>query len=136
MLEYNSILAVSALVIALVIYFLVTRTNEYNRDDCFETPEGYIKKRLPNGKSVFVHRLIAEEILKRKLLPGEEVHHINGKPGDNHPSNLCVMWDSAHKVYHSWYIWVGKKHGSYPSYDAQIKRLRQLDGKPLFDYAS
>ncbi len=37
------------------------------------------------------HRVIAEQKIGRKLLPGEVVHHIDGNKKNNDPSNLLVM---------------------------------------------
>lgn len=53
--------------------------------------KGYIKK---NGRHV--HRIIAEEMLGRKLLSNEIVHHIDGNSQNNDPSNLQVMTQSEH----------------------------------------
>ncbi|HWD45892.1 MAG TPA: HNH endonuclease [Actinomycetota bacterium] len=56
-------------------------------------------KRYPTGYEYFdlnrqryaVHRLVMERLLGRPLHPFENVHHRNGRPGDNRPSNL-ELW--------------------------------------------
>lgn len=47
-----------------------------------------------------MHRVVMEESLGRKLLPGEIVHHINGDKHDNRPENLEVMSQSEHIKLH------------------------------------
>lgn len=46
------------------------------------------------------HRLVAEQLLGRKLLPGEVVHHIDGNKLNNDPSNLKVLSQSQHMREH------------------------------------
>jgi len=49
---------------------------------------------------VKVHRTIMERYLKRKLLPTEIVHHINGDKLDNRIENLEILSRSQHNKKH------------------------------------
>lgn len=62
-----------------------------------KTVNGYVRisgnydhPKNDNGR-VFEHILVMEEKLGRYLLPGENVHHKNGKRDDNTPENL-ELW--------------------------------------------
>lgn len=50
--------------------------------------EGYKRYRDSNK---LVHRYVAEQKLRRKLRPGEVVHHINRNKLDNSRSNLWIF---------------------------------------------
>ena len=46
------------------------------------------------------HRVVAEAMLGRKLLPGEIVHHVDGNRHNNVGNNLRVMSQGAHMREH------------------------------------
>ena len=49
----------------------------------------------------YEHRLVAEEKIGRRLVSGEQVHHINGNKQDNRAENLEVTASLAHhRVHH------------------------------------
>ena len=50
---------------------------------------------------VYLHRVIAEQTIGRKLRPGELVHHRDGDKTNNSPENLVVCSSaSVHRQYH------------------------------------
>ena len=49
-----------------------------------------------DGGYKYEHRVMMERKLGRKLREDEEVHHKNGKFGDNRPENLEVMTTGEH----------------------------------------
>jgi hypothetical protein len=55
------------------------------------TKEGYVRINLPDGRRVLEHVYVMEQVLERRLVPGENVHHRNGIKSDNRPENL-ELW--------------------------------------------
>jgi hypothetical protein len=53
--------------------------------------DGYIRRTMPDGRRVLAHVLVMEQILGRRLVPPENVHHKNGIGHDNDPGNL-ELW--------------------------------------------
>ncbi len=63
--------------------------------------DGYVMVPNPHGPGrVLEHRLVAEYMIGRPLLPGEVVHHIDECRTNNDPSNLQVMTRSDHSSLH------------------------------------
>lgn len=68
--------------------------------DAYVTKGGYLKVRLvghpraDKNNRVWEHIIIMEQKIGRHLLPGENVHHINGVRDDNRPENL-ELWSSS-----------------------------------------
>ena len=80
---------------------------------CLENPArkldkniGYVRIYVPmhpeaNTRGyVYEHRMIAEQMIGRRLVKGEIVHHKNGKRHDNRPENLEVMDKHEHARLH------------------------------------
>ena len=70
------------------------------------TSSGYVLIRRPGHHLadvrgyVYEHRLVAEEMIGRHLLPGEEVHHRDENKQNNHPDNLYVAPSRLHHQLH------------------------------------
>lgn len=53
-----------------------------------------------NGKTKLLHRHVMEQVLGRRLLPTEHVHHRDGDRKNNDPANLEVMSCHDHQHHH------------------------------------
>jgi len=62
--------------------------------------DGYIDILVPGRGYVREHRLVIEKTLGRLLKRNEDVHHRNGKRGDNRLENLVVYTSSDHHKEH------------------------------------
>lgn len=58
------------------------------------TRGGYVRV-VVGGRTVYQHHLVMEDLIGRRLLPEETVHHKNGVRHDNRPENL-ELWSSSH----------------------------------------
>ena len=74
----------------------------------FWQSDGYLAVGVPEGHPLrqahgyaYVHRLVAEEKIGRRLSPNEAGHHLNGDRTDNRPENLEVVTRSEHARRHA-----------------------------------
>jgi hypothetical protein len=78
---------------------MVPETRKKLRESRLGTGEG---KTYEKTYSRHTHRVVAEQMLGRKLLPGEVVHHIDRDKRNNNPANLQVFNSQAeHAAHHA-----------------------------------
>lgn len=56
-------------------------------------PDGYIRDSRTDR---YIHRIVMENFIGRKLLPKEHVHHIDGNTSNNVIDNLLILTHSEH----------------------------------------
>lgn len=90
------------------------------------TQRGYVLVRV-NGQTRYLHRVLMEQHLGRKLERHEIVHHINHDKTDNRIENLRVVALGEHSLYHN-----RKRGHCCESCGSRRSALHTLKGSPVF----
>lgn len=81
----------------------------------------------------YIHRIVAQEKIGRKLKSGEIVHHIDEDKTNNNPENLMVFKSrSAHICYHNGGILIPLGDGTYDCKSSNLKKC--IACKKILDY--
>ena len=87
--------------------YITTRKNTYLCSVCAHRARSsstiadpYTYSERATGRLVWQHRVIAEAVLDRRLLPHETVHHMDGNRANNRLDNLVVIDRPAHVRLH------------------------------------
>lgn len=68
----------------------IVKAHDLGEGETALTDDGYVRI-VVNGKFVSEHRHVMEQVLGRKLVKGESVHHVDGDRTNNDPDNL-ELW--------------------------------------------
>ena len=120
--------------------------SEYNIEICKDKRiRAYNKK---THKVVSYPRIIMENVLNRPLLKTEDVHHLDGNPLNNDPSNLKVIDHKKHTSMHGGqnkkyydkeitcpicgnvFIWTAQQQSWYDSKTRRTKASRKYPRQP------
>lgn len=84
------------------------------------------------GKKRRIHRIIAEQLLARPLLPGEVVHHRDGDRSNARPENLVVLPSQRHHASIEYHLRCSKQ-GMHPLFpDLLIGDVNEVKEGTLF----
>lgn len=79
---------------------MTASTGKYRKRGTGSILLGYMAH-TKHGVTKFVHVMVAESVLGRKLPSRAVVHHVNGDRLDNRPANLVICNDAAyHRIIH------------------------------------
>ena len=70
----------------------------------FKNKSGY-KVFKENGKTISVHKRVAEKKVGGSIFSGFEVHHKDGNKNNNRPFNLAVIKKCTHRKIHKKSFW-------------------------------
>jgi hypothetical protein len=77
-----------------------TRMREERKAGKWNKPSGPYKTIRVGSRVTREHRVVIEEIIGRRLIPNELVHHINGNGLDNQIENLAIVTPVEHYEIH------------------------------------
>lgn len=95
----------------------------YQRAPKQVSKSGYIYRKF-GGFCQYEHRYVVEKYLGRKLIKGEQVHHIDGNKQNNDLNNLAVVRTGEH--------WLITRLQHFKSFSPEFKKivLQVIDEKP------